>query len=79
MNSIVPGNYSSNNTAVPWAIAQDQLTPLYKYNTSVVDDYNRTFPAHLERHGPAVHTMLEPDRCTGLTAADRLTDSVMQS
>ena len=50
MNSIVPGNYSSNNTPIPYEIANGQLTPPYELQTVSgvlpVDDYNRTFPGN---------------------------------
>ena len=58
VNNIVPSNYSSNNTPVPWGIvpvpsaaARDQLDPLYTHETyssdPAVDDYNRTFPGNV--------------------------------
>ena len=47
VNNIVPSNYSSSNTPIPWAIAQDQLYPFYRVNSSAVDDYNRAFPGNV--------------------------------
>lgn len=51
MNAIVPGNYSSNNTPVPYAIAENQLKPVYDLETygsgPPVDGYNRTFPGNV--------------------------------
>ena len=51
INSIVPGNYSSDNTPVPYAIAKNQLEPVYALetysNSPPVDDYNRPFPGNV--------------------------------
>lgn len=51
MNSIVPGNYSADNTPIPYALAEDQLVPVYEFNTTnnmpPLDDYNRVFPGNV--------------------------------
>ncbi|KAL3133728.1 hypothetical protein ABBQ32_008218 [Trebouxia sp. C0010 RCD-2024] len=51
INSIVPGNYSSDNTPIPYATAKDQLEPVYELetygNTPPVDDYNRVFSGNV--------------------------------
>lgn len=47
----MPGNYSSDNTPIPYATAKDQLEPVYELetygNTPPVDDYNRVFSGNV--------------------------------
>ena len=51
MNSIVPGNYSSDSIPVPYQIGKDQLIPVYDFptisNTPPLDDYGRIFPGNV--------------------------------